>query len=275
MREEQQKKILLAIGILFIMAFFLLPFLWMVIISLSQTSDFLGKEKLSLTLHNYRDILSIESLHFLDYLRNSLVVSGVAAIVSALIGAVAAYAISRFSFRGKAIIVLGVLAVSMFPQISIVGYLYKLMSKLGLINTYYALIFPYISYGLPLALWILLSYFSQIPTEIDKAALVDGAGRFQIFRRIVVPLALPGFLSAVLLLFMFSFNEFLFALMLTTDFRARTVPVGIALFEGLHGEIPWGYIMAASVVSCIPVILMAILAQRYIIQGLTGGAVKE
>lgn len=275
MTEEQIKKLLLGAGILFIVVFFLFPFGWMVIVSFSASPDFLIKGGLSFTLDNYKDILSVKSLHFLDYLRNSLIVSGVSALFSALIGALAAYAISRFKFTGKMLIVLGVLALSMFPQISIVGYLYKFMTQLGGINTYPALIFPYIAYSLPLALWILLSYFSRIPLEIDKAAQVDGATRFQILRKVILPLALPGFISAVLLLFMFSFNEFLFALMLTTDYRARTVPVGIALFEGLHGEIPWGYIMSASVVSTIPVILIALFAQRYIIQGLTGGAVKE
>ncbi|MCD6385003.1 carbohydrate ABC transporter permease [Candidatus Sumerlaeota bacterium] len=275
MNEEQIKKLLLAVGIVFIVVFFLFPFGWMVIVSFSASPDFLIKGNLSFTLSNYKDILSIRSLHFLNYLKNSLIISGIAALSSALIGALAAYAISRFKFAGKMLIVLGVLALSMFPQISIVGYLYKFMTRLRLINTYSALIFPYIAYSLPLALWILLSYFSRIPLEIDRAAQVDGASRLQILRKVILPIALPGFVSAVLLLFMFSFNEFLFALMLTTDFRARTVPVGIALFQGLHGEIPWGYIMSASVVSTIPVILIALLAQRYIIQGLTGGAVKE
>jgi multiple sugar transport system permease protein len=119
-----------------------------------------------------------------------------------------------------------------------------------------------------------MSYFSQIPREVDKAAQIDGAGRFQILFRIVLPMALPGFISTILLLFIFSFNEFLFALMLTTDHTARTVPVGIALFQGLHGELPWGYIMAASTIACIPVVLLALIFQRRIIQGLTRGAVK-
>ena len=195
-------------------------------------------------------------------------------MISVIIGALGAYAVTRFKFRGKIILVLSVLALSMFPQISIVGYLFKFMSRIGWINSYGALIFPYIAYTLPLSLWILLSYFSQIPIEMDEAAMVDGAGRFRTLFRVIAPVALPGFFSAVLLLFMFSFNEFLFALMLTSDHSARTVPVGIALFQGLHGETPWGYIMAASVISCIPVMMIALLAQRYIVQGLTGGALK-
>jgi multiple sugar transport system permease protein len=266
---------MLGLGTAFVLIFFLVPFGWMIIVSFSESPDFLGKQHYVFSLKNYADILKLRSLHFPEYLRNSLIVSGIASLLSALIGALAAYAISRFTFRGKMVFVLSVLALSMFPQISIVGYLYKLMSRIGWINTYNALILPYVAFSLPLALWILMSYFSQIPIEIDEAAEVDGASRLQTLHKIILPIAMPGFLSAFLLLFMFSFNEFLFALMLTTDFGARTVPVGIALFQGLHGEIPWGYIMAASVVSCAPVVLLALFFQRYIVSGLTGGAVKQ
>ncbi len=275
MREERIKKIMLAFGIIFMLLFFLVPFFWMIIVSFSRSPDFLIKDGYEFTIRNFLDILKLKNLHFLDYLKNSLIISGVASILSAAIGTMAAYAISRFSFSGKMFIVLSVLALSMFPQISIVGYLYKFMSHLGWINTYNALIFPYTALGLPLALWILLSYFSQIPEEIDKAALVDGANRMQILLKVILPVAFPGILSAVLLLFMLSFNEFIFALMLTTDYNARTIPVGIALFQGLHGELPWGYLMAASVISCTPVILMALFAQKFIVRGLTGGAVKK
>jgi len=136
------------------------------------------------------------------------------------------------------------------------------------------LIFPYITLGLPLALWIMLSYFSQLPAELDKAALVDGATRFQVLHKIILPIAAPGALSTVLLVFIYSFNEFLFALMLTIDYKARTIPVGIALFEGLHGQIPYGHIMASAVVATVPMILLAAAFQKRIIHGLTQGAIK-
>jgi multiple sugar transport system permease protein len=275
MKEERIKRILLTLGIIFVLVFCLVPFVWMMAVSFSESPDFLIRGSYRLTIGNYLDIVSLENLHFLDYLKNSLIISCIAAFFSALIGALAAYAISRLEFKGKVAIVISVLALSMFPQISVVGYLYRLMSNIGWINTYNSLVFPYIAFSLPLAFWILLSYFSQIPKELDEAALVDGANRFQTLLRVILPLSLPGFLSAILLLFMFSFNEFLFALMLTTDFRARTVPVGIALFQGLHGELPWGYIMAASAISSIPVILIALFFQRHIVRGLTRGAVKE
>jgi len=274
MSERRIKKLLKLTGISFVLIFCLFPFLWMVIISLSERPDFLLHRSLRLTITNFVDILSIENLHFLDYLKNSFLIASITALVSTLIGALAAYAISRISFRGRTLLVLTVLALSMFPQICIVGYLFKLMTRFGLINTYGALILPYIAWSLPLALWIQMSYFSRIPVELDKAAQVDGASRIQTLFKVILPIAMPGFLSTILLLFMFSFNEFLFALMLTTDHTARTVPVGISLFQGLHGELPWGYIMAASVISCIPVILIALIFQGRIIQGLTRGAVK-
>ncbi len=275
MTEEKSKNIMLNLGALFLVIFCLAPFAWMVIISFSERPDFLVQKISLFTIKNYSDILTLQNLHFLDYLKNSMVVAGITALLSAIIGALAAYAISRISFPGKIALVFTVLGLSMFPQICIVGHLYKFISTLGWINTYNGLILPYISWSLPLALWILMSYFAQIPQELDKAAQIDGANRLQILSKVILPLALPGFLSTILLLFMFSFNEFLFALMLTTDFRARTVPVGIALFQGLHGELPWGYIMASSTISSIPVILIALFFQRYIIQGLTHGAVKQ
>jgi multiple sugar transport system permease protein len=275
MKERAARKILVRVGLLFVLVFSAVPFMWMVLISFSESPDFLIRQTLGFTWNNYAGILQEENLHFLYYLRNSLIVAAGTAVLSTLVGALAAYGLSRVSFRGKLFIVLSVLALSMFPQISFVGYLYWFMAEIGWINSYPALIFPYAAWTLPFAMWMLLSYFSRIPVEIDQAALVDGASRFQVLGRIILPISLPAFLSTGLLVFMLAFNEFLFALMLTTDFHARTVTVGIALFQGLHGEIPWGYIMAASALSSIPLILIVLFSQRFFIQGLTGGAVKE
>jgi multiple sugar transport system permease protein len=226
------------------------------------------------TLGNYVDVLTVKSLHFLEYLRNSLAVSGMVAAACAIVAALGAYAVSRLEFRGRLILSLAILAFSMFPQISLIGYLYKLMRSTGLINTYAALVFPYIAWTIPLGFWILLSYMMQIPKGLDDAALADGAGRLLIFRRIILPVAAPGLLSAALLVFIAAFNEFLFALMLTTDQSARTIPVGIALFEGLHGQIPWGYIMAASTIASLPLVILAVFFQKYVIQDVTRGALK-
>ncbi|MGB5616917.1 MAG: carbohydrate ABC transporter permease [Desulfobacterales bacterium] len=275
MREERVKKILKSAGVVFLLLFCLLPFVWVVVVSLVKEPDFLlAQVAFEVTFDNYSDVLTAGSLHLLDYLRNSLIVSAVAALAATLCASLAAYAITRLTFPGRLLIPLVLLAFSMFPQISIVGYLFKMMIGLGWINTYAGLIFPYITLGLPLALWIMLSYFSEISTELDRAALVDGATRIQILHKIILPLAAPGALSATLLVFIYSFNEFLFAMMLTTDYRARTIPVGIAFFEGLHGQIPWGHLMAVAVISVVPVILLAAVFQRKIIRGLLQGAIK-
>jgi multiple sugar transport system permease protein len=262
MREKTVKKVLFTLGVQFIFVFCIVPIIWMLVISCHDRVNFIANIGSYVTIRNYVDIVRLENLHFLDYLRNSIIIAGIAALLSGFIGTLAAYAVSRISFPGKILFVFAVLSISMFPQISIVGYLYKFMTTLGWINTYQALILPYVSWSLPLALWIMMSYFSQIPNDIDHAAHIDGASKLQTLTKIIFPITLPGFLSMILLLLMFSFNEFLFALMLTIDYKTRTVPVGIALFQGLHGELPWGYVMAAAVISCIPVIMIAIVFQE-------------
>ena len=275
MKEEKVKKILLYAGAIFLFIFCIAPFAWMVIVSLNKHPDFLSNNvPFILTINNYIQVLTTKSVHLLDYLRNSIIISLAAAFFATFFASLSAYSITRMNFPGKIFIPIALLGFSMFPQISIVGYLFKMMTDFNWINTYYALIFPYITLGLPLALWIMLSHFSQLSKELDEAALVDGASRFQILRKIIFPIALPGAFSTFMLIFIYSFNEFLFALMFTIDYKARTIPVGIALFEGLYGQIPWGYIMAAAVVAIIPVILLIALFQKYIIQGLTEGAVK-
>jgi multiple sugar transport system permease protein len=275
MKEERIKQILTYSGAAFLFIFCIAPFVWMIIVSLNEHPDFLSRNvPFILSINNYIQVLTSKSVHLLDYLRNSVIISLAAAFFATFFASLSAYSITRLKFPGKIFIPLALLGFSMFPQISIVGYLFKMMTTFNWINTYYALIFPYITIGLPLALWIMLSHLSQLSKELDEAALVDGASRFQILRKIIFPLALPGAFSTFMLIFIYSFNEFLFALMFTIDYKARTVPVGIALFEGLHGQIPWGYIMAAAVIAIIPVIILIALFQKYIIQGLTEGAVK-
>lgn len=275
MTERQLKTGLQWAGAVMLLSFCLFPFGWMLLVAFSRQPDFLlPGVAYDFTLGNLFDVVTDDSLHVLAYLRNSLVISATAALLSTLAAGLAAYAISRMRFPGRILIPMVVLAFSMFPQISIIGYLFKLMAGLGWINTYAALIFPYTTLGTPLALWIMLSYFAQIPVDLDRAALVDGASRLQILFRVIFPLAAPGALSTALLVFIYSFNEFLFALMLTTDYQARTIPVGIALFEGLHGQLPWGHLMAIAAVAIVPVVFLTALFQRRIVQGLVQGAVK-
>jgi multiple sugar transport system permease protein len=273
-REEKTRAFLIFLGSLSLLVFALGPFAWMLIISFGKRPDFLGSLPFEGTLANYVNVLTSDSLHFLAFLKNSLIVSLIASVCVTVFSSMAAYAVSRLRFPGRSLIPMGILAMSMFPQISLIGYLFDLFSRFGLINTHLALVFPYIAWTIPLALWINLSYFSQIPLDLDKAALIDGASRPRILLRIILPLALPGIFSSFLLVFIACFNEFLFAVMLTIDHTAQTLPVGIALFQGLHGEIPWGNLMAASAIASIPLVILTLVFQRYIVQGLMGGAVK-
>ena len=273
MNEETLSSILTSAAVAFMVVFSLTPFLYMFATSFSASPDYLT-QGLNFTLVNYRDVLGVNSLHFLDYLKNSIIVSFVSAVVTVLLASLAAYAITRLEMKGKIAILLFVLAVSMFPQISLIGYLFRAMMELDLINTYTALVLPYIAWILPLSLWILVSYFAQIPKELDRAAVIDGCSKWQILFKVLLPVSLPGIFSTALLAFIFAFNEFIFALMLTTDYQSRTIPVGIALFQGLHGETPWGQIMAASTLTTLPILIFTLSFQKHIVQGLTRGAVK-
>ncbi len=275
MNENSLKKILRITSITIMLVFCLLPFAFMIITSFAQSPDYLASgTSFNFSLENYRKVIATGSLHFLDYLKNSLIISGLSALIAVFAASLAAFAISRLKISGRNTILGVALLVSMFPQISVSGFLFKMISELGWINTYQGLVLPYIAFVLPVCLWILVSYFGQLPRALDKAAIIDGCSNWNIYRRIILPLAMPALLSTMLLAFILAFNEFLYALLLTTDYHARTVPVGIALFQGLHGEIPWGNIMAAAVVTIIPVIILTILFQKRITAGLTRGAVK-
>jgi multiple sugar transport system permease protein len=248
----------------------------MVLTALTVNPDFLLPTKtFQLTFSNFAALIFSPSTHFPSYLRNSLVISASTAVITVFLTSLAAYALTRLPIPGKTVVLLGILAVSMFPQISLISYLFKFMSALGWVNTFQGLILPYVAWSMPLSLWILVSYFAQVPRDLDRSARIDGASRFQTLIKIILPVAAPGVFSTALLVFVFAFNEFLFALMLTVDYRSRTVPVGIALFEGLHGQIPWGEIMAAATLTTIPVVILTVIFQRRLIQGLTRGAVKQ
>ncbi len=274
MSERGIRRFFISVGVLLLLGTVLVPLLWMLALSLAERPELVATGGGGWTLEHYRGILGSPSLHFMDYLRNTLWVSTLAALVATTVAGLAAYAVSRMDFPGRVSIPLGILALSMFPQISLVGALFSWFARVGLINTTLALFFPYVAWTIPLALWINISTFSQIPRALDEAALVDGADRLTILRRVILPLAAPGFFSSFLLVFIACCNEFLFALLLTVDHQAQTLPVGLALFQGLHGEMPWGQIMAASVLASLPLALLVMACQRAIVQGLLAGAVK-
>ncbi|CAN5688226.1 carbohydrate ABC transporter permease [soil metagenome] len=206
-------------------------------------------------------------------IRNSLVVAGATTLFCVTIGSLCAYALARLRFRGKALLLGVILAVSMFPQIAIVSPLFLLLRSVRLIDTYPGLILPYLTFAMPLAVWLLVGYFRQLPAELEEAAMVDGAGRLRAFREVIVPLALPGLAATAILTFVYSWNEFLFALSFTLGPERQTVPVAIALFRGQY-QVPWGQVLAAAIVATAPVAALVLVFQRRIVQGLTAGAVK-
>jgi len=206
-------------------------------------------------------------------IRNSLVVAGTTTLFCVTIGSLCAYALARLRFRGKALLLGVILAVSMFPQIAVVSPLFLLLRSVRLIDTYPGLILPYLTFAMPLAVWLLVGYFRQLPAELEEAAMVDGASRLRAFREVIVPLALPGLAATGILTFVYSWNEFLFALSFTLGPERQTVPVAIALFRGQY-QVPWGQVLAAAIVATAPVAILVLAFQRRIVQGLTAGAVK-
>ena len=261
---------LLAVTVIFSLG----PVIWQAVTSLKPDTELTQLPPLlpqNPTMIHYTVIF--QEHPFLRIIGNSLAVATMTTLFSLVIGSLGAFALSWIRFRGKAIILGGALAISMFPPISIVSPLYLIIRATGLRDTWWALVATHTAFTLPLTLWILTSLFREIPSDLYKAAQMDGCSPLQAFYRILLPLATPGLAAAAILAFIFSWNEFLFALTFTTTEASRTIPVGIALFPGLH-EVPYGDIAAASLVVTLPVIALVLVFQRRIVEGLTAGAVK-
>ncbi|HEX3276809.1 MAG TPA: carbohydrate ABC transporter permease [Gemmatimonadales bacterium] len=250
------------------------PFYWAIVASFTPEARLFQSPSLlprNPVLDHYRALFSQRD--FWVPIRNSLIVAGTTTAFCVAVGGVCAYALARLRFRGKAPLLGLILAVSVFPQISVVSPLYLVLRRLHLINTYPGLILPYLTFAMPLTVWLLVGFFRQLPAELEEAAMVDGASRLRTMREIIWPLALPGLAATAILTFVYSWNEFLFALSFTLGPERQTVPVAIALFRGQY-QVPWGQILAAAVVATAPVALLVLTFQRRIVQGLTAGAVK-
>lgn len=258
-----------------IVVFCLFPFYWLINISLKTGVDLQdsGLVPPHPTLRNYQKIF--ENPDFVKALRNSAIVALSTTVLALAVGSFCAYALARLKLRGKFVILALVLSISTFPQIAIAAPLFKLWSDIGLFNTKIGLILPYLTFALPLTIYILVSFFREIPKDLEEAALVDGATHFEAFRKIVVPLAAPGLATAGILTFIGAWNEFLLAVTLTSSSSARTVPAAIAFFTGAtQYDVPYGSISAASVVISVPLIVLVLVFQKRIVAGLTAGAVK-
>ena len=227
------------------------------------------------TLDNFRKVIA--SGQFRRAVLNSTIVAGSVTLLSLLVGALGAYALGRFSFRGRTPVRYVILSMTMFPSVSVLGGLYTLITQFGLYNRLGALVYSYLIFTLPFTVWVLMTFFRQLPRDLEEAAYVDGATPFQTFWRIMLPLSAPGLVTTGLLAFIAAWNEFLYALSFTQTPDKRTVTLAIFYFSPQTGggfEIPWGQMMAATVLVTLPLIVLTLIFQRRIIAGLTAGAVK-
>ncbi|MGV0633360.1 carbohydrate ABC transporter permease [Mycolicibacillus trivialis] len=260
---------------LLVVAYALLPVLWILSLSLKPTSSVKDGKLIpsTVTFDNYRAIFS--GGYFGAALVNSIGIGLITTAIAVTIGAMAAYAVARLAFPGKQLLVGAALLVAMFPQISLVTPLFDIERRIGLFDTWPGLIIPYITFALPLSIYTLAAFFREIPWELEKAAQMDGATAGQAFRKVIVPLAAPGVVTAAILVFIFAWNDLLLALSLTATKAAVTAPVAIANFTGSSQfEEPTGSIAAGAMVITVPIIVFVLIFQRRIVAGLTSGAVK-
>lgn len=263
-----------ALAVIAVAAWSIAPFAWQAVTSVKPDAELTRLPPLlpmAPTLEHYRAVFTGAS--FLRIIANSALVASCATILSLAVGSLAAFGLAKLRVRSRSMILLFVLSASMFPPIATVSPLYLIVRTLGLRDTLFALIMAYTVFTLPLTIWVMTNFFRGVPDELYRASLVDGCTPFQSFVRVMAPVAMPGIVTTGILAFIFSWNEFLFALTFTATDASRTIPVAIALFPGLH-EVPWGDIAAASVIVTMPLVLLVFLFQRRIVEGLTAGAVK-
>src|SRR6201998_2831660 len=258
-----------------VLLYALLPVLWILSLSLKPTSTIKDGKLIpsSLTFDNYRGIF--RGNYFSSALINSAGIGVLTTAIAVLVGSMAAYAVARLDFPGKRLLIGATLLISMFPAISLVTPLFNIERRIGLFDTWPGLIIPYITFALPLAIYTLSAFFREIPRDLEKAAKMDGATRGQAFRKVIVPLAAPGIVTAAILVFIFAWNDLLLAISLTATTASVTAPVAIVNFPGSSQFVePAGSIAAGPMVITVPMIVFVLIFQRRIVAGLTSGAVK-
>jgi multiple sugar transport system permease protein len=258
-----------------VIALALIPVLWLVSLSFKTPTAVLDPSFLpsQWTWGNYSGILT--SSQFLRPLLNSIGIGIIATVIAVALASMAAYAIARLDFPGKAVLVGLALLIAMFPLIALVTPLFTIERALGLFNTWFGLIIPYVTFGLPLGIYTLSAFFREIPWELEKAAKMDGATPFQAFTRVIAPLAAPGMVTTAILVFLACWNDFILAISFTSTIASRTAPAAMEYFSGGSVfTVPTGPISAAAVVITIPIIIFVLFFQRRIVAGLTSGAVK-
>jgi multiple sugar transport system permease protein len=279
MRSDGRDYAYWSIALVLVLLFALIPVLWLISLSL-KPPDAITDQRFfpsEISFENYESLFEggISDSPFIKPLINSIGIALITTVVAITLASLTAYAIARLEFPGKRLILAGALAIAMFPPISTVGPLFDMWRAIGLYDTWPGLIIPYLTFSLPLAIYVLVAFFREIPWELEQAAQVDGATPFQAFTKVIVPLAAPGVFTAAILVFIFAWNDFLFAISLTSSDASRTVPAALAFFTGESSFTqPTGSIAAAAVVVTVPIIVFVLIFQRRIVAGLTSGAVK-
>lgn len=254
--------------------FVFFPLLWMINTALKPTDQTFSSYFFTgpLTFDNIWHILTDAKI--MTYLRNSLIVSFGSSFMATVVCSFAGYSFAKFRYKGRKF-VMGMFMMSQaFPQAILLLSIYALMNRLGLLGSYWALLISYVVFTLPVGTWTLKSYFDQIPDALMESAKIDGAGHWRIMTRIIFPMAVPGMISIAIYGFVWSWNDLLYSMTLVTDTSRRTLASGLVMTFLGEASTNWGYMMAASIVSAIPVTIIFVFLQRYFIQGLTAGAVK-
>lgn len=251
------------------------PFFWVTITSFRPESEIWSTNALNLKEATYTDenYVKLFKTTILNSLKNSLIISSITTIYVTLVASPCAYSIARLNFKFKKLLTVVILATSMFPQMIVIGPIYRIFAKLGWTNSYYISL-PYSMITLPIAIFILITHFSQIPREMEESAIMDGSSKINTFIKIILPLATPGIFTSAIMTFISAWNEFLLSLTLNTNEAWRTATVSISFLRGQF-EIFWGQVTAATVVVTIPTLIIVILFQRQIVSGITSGALKE
>ncbi len=257
--------------------FCLFPFYFAIVTSLKEGTELFSTSlwPAAPTLKNYVNLFTVPEQPFGQHLFNSVAVSCLVVVVSLLLGVTASYALGRIQFKGRGLLLLTVLAVSMFPQVAVLSGMFELMQAIGFYNHWWGLALPYMIFTLPFTVWVLTTFVRDLPKELEEAAIMDGCSPWGIITKVFLPVMWPALVTTGLLAFIAAWNEFLFALTFVLANTDRTVPVSISLISGADKfEIPWGKIMAASVLVTLPLIVLVLAFQRKIVGGLTSGAVK-
>jgi len=261
--------------VIVIVVFSVFPFYYAIVTSFTSGTDLfrINYFPRSFDLSNYTRVLG--QRNFAQSILNSVFIATTTVVFALFLAVTASYALARVRFRGRGLLLMTILAVSMFPQIAVLAGLFELIRFIGIFNTPWAMILSYTIFTLPFTVWVLTTFMRDLPVEIEEAAIVDGATPWIVITRVFLPLLWPALVTTGLLAFIGAWNEFLFALTFTSSETTRTVPVAIGLLSGAsQQEIPWGPIMAASVIVTVPLVILVLIFQRKIVAGLTAGGVK-